>query len=62
MFLLYLEEFVEMLDVSFLHLLRWNLCLFEMDVLVVKCLRTRRKEVKKKNNNNNMFEKSSLSS
>lgn len=34
----YLQEFVEVFDVTFLRLLGGNLRLFEMDVLVVKCL------------------------
>lgn len=34
----YLQQFVEVFDVTFLHLLGRDLRLFEMDVLVVKCL------------------------
>lgn len=34
----HLQQFVEVFDVTFLHLLLWDLRLFEMDVLVVKCL------------------------
>lgn len=35
----YLQQFVKMFDVTFLDLLRGDLRLFEMDVLVVKCLK-----------------------
>jgi len=34
----YLKQLVEVLDVTFLHLLGGDLRLFKMDVLVVKCL------------------------
>lgn len=34
----HLQQFVEVFDVTFLRLLGWDLRLFEMDVLVVKCL------------------------
>lgn len=35
----YLQQFVEVFDVTFLDLLCRDLSLFEMDVLVVKCLK-----------------------
>lgn len=35
----HLQQFVEVLDVTLLQLLRRDLRLFEMDVFVVKCLR-----------------------
>ena len=47
--LFYLEQFVEVLHTALLHLLDGDLCLFEVDVLVIKCLeeqterRTRRR-------------------
>lgn len=41
----YLQQFVEVFDVTFLDLLRGDLRLFEMDVLIVKCLKKERNSV-----------------
>ena len=38
----YLQKFVEVLNVTFLRLPGRDLCLFEMDVLIVKCLQEQR--------------------
>lgn len=38
----YLQQFVEVFDMTFLDLLRGDLRLFEMDVFVVKCLEEER--------------------
>lgn len=40
--LAHLQQFVEVFNLSFLHFFCRNLCLFEMDVFIVKCLREER--------------------
>ena len=42
----YLQQLVEVLDATFLNLLCRDLRLFEMDVLVVKCLRGEEKALR----------------
>lgn len=37
--LAHLQQFVEVFNMTFLHFFCGNLCLFEMDVFIVKCLR-----------------------
>lgn len=38
----YLQQFVEVCDMTFLDLLHRDLRLFEMDILIVKCLKEER--------------------
>lgn len=45
LFITHLQQFVEVFDVTFLDLLRRDLRFFEMDVLVVKCLKEEKQKL-----------------
>lgn len=45
LFISHLQQFVEVFDVTFLDLLRRDLRFFEMDVLIVKCLREEKQKL-----------------